>query len=67
MDIVATIDLRITELRTRYKQEALAEYRYRINELQRLREHLLITTEKENQCYLQNPSGLRTATTSHGS
>jgi len=67
MDIVATIDLRITELRTRYKQEALAEYRYRINELQRLREHLLNTTEKENPCYLRNPSGLHTATTSHGS
>ena len=67
MDIVATIDRRITELRTRYKQEALAEYRYRINELQRLREHLLNTSEKENPCYLKNPSGLHTATTSHGS
>lgn len=67
MDIVATIDLRITELRTKYKDNALAEYRYRINELQRLREHLLITSEKENPCYLRNPSGLHTATTSHGS
>jgi len=67
MDIVATIDLRITELRTKYKDNALGEYRYRINELQRLREHLLITSEKENLCYLRNPSGLHTATTSHGS
>lgn len=67
MDIVAIIDLRITELRTKYKEEALGEYRYRINELQRLREHLLNTTEKENPCYLRNPSGLPTATTSHGS
>ena len=67
MDIVATIDLRITELRTKYKDNALAEYRYRMNELVRLREHLLITSEKENPCYLRNPSGLPIATTSHGS
>lgn len=67
MDIVATIDLRITELRTKYKDNALAEYRYRINELQRLREHLLITSEKENPCYLRNPSGLHTVTISDGS
>lgn len=65
MDIVATIDQRINELRTKYKEEALGEYCYRINELQRLREHLLITSEKENPCYLQNPSGLHTVTTSH--
>ena len=67
MDIVATIDQRINELRTKNKENFQAEYRYRINELQRLREHLLNTTEKENPCYLRNPSGLPTATTSHGS
>lgn len=64
MAIVKTIDLRIDELRTKYREDGLAEWRYRINELQRLREHLLITTEKDNPCYLRNPSGLHTATTS---
>lgn len=63
MDIVATIDQRINELRTKNKENFQAEYRYRINELQRLREHLLITSEKENPCYLRNPSGLPTVTT----
>ncbi len=65
MAIVTTIDQRIAELRTRYRDDGKAEWRYRINELQRLRENLLITTEKENPCYLRNPSGLPTATTSH--
>lgn len=64
MAIVTTIDQRIEELRTRYRADGLAEWRYRINELQRLREHLLITTEKDNPCFLRNPSGLHTATTS---
>lgn len=64
MAIVKTIDLRIDELRTKYREDGLAEWRYRINELQRLREHLLNTTEKDNPCYLRNPSGLHIATTS---
>lgn len=67
MDIVATIDQRIIELRTKHQELALSEHRHRINELQRLRAHLLLTTEKENPCYLRNPSGLPTATTSLGS
>lgn len=64
MAVVMTIDKRIEELRTRYRDDGRAEWRYRINELQRLREHLLLTTEKDNPCYLRNPSGLHTATTS---
>ena len=58
------IDKRIADLRERYKQDAKIEWHYRINELRRIREHLLLTTEKENPCYLRNPSGLPIATTS---
>lgn len=63
MDIIETLDNRIIELRKRFKDTGESEWRYRINELQRVRELLLITNEKENPCYLRNPSS-RSAITS---
>jgi hypothetical protein len=58
------IDTRIAELRDKYKQDGNSEWHIRINELRRIREHLLVTTEKDNPCYLRNPSGLHIAITS---
>lgn len=58
------IDDRISQLRERNKNNPDIENRHRINELRRLREHLLLTTEKDNPCYLRNPSGLPIAITS---
>ena len=65
MDIMETIDNRIGELRVRFRQTGESEWRFRINELQRIRELLIITTEKDHPCYQKNPSQ-RIATTSRG-
>jgi len=56
--MIEYIDARIAELRQRYWDNPNIEWRYRINELRRLREHLLLTSEKDNPKYLRNPSGL---------
>lgn len=62
MDTIQMIDERIGQLRIEWNLKKSNGINYRINELQRLREQFLLTTEKENPCYQKSPS-LRIATT----